>query len=316
MSIEKVLQTRIINKHGTYSEWSSSDITLKEGEIALVKFTTKQQATDENGNITVQYIPTYLMKVGDGSSKFNSLSWLSAPASDVYDWAKKASINDVDLSTHGTISSIQAAIDSLKYDVEDSGTGFVTAVTQADGKISVTKKTITVSDISDIAANYAAKSVVDDHEERIAELEALTGTLSSTITGAMHFVGITTTNPLTDGATVTDVTTFAKGDVVIYQVAAETKTETVDGEDVTTVVTPAHDIEFVNLDGNNTTSSWVELGDVTDEQRRLSELEAVTGSHETSLTEQDARISSLYEYLTNDGSTLPDVLILDCGGVN
>lgn len=283
MSVEKTLQTRIINKNGSYSEWIASDLVLKKGEIALVEFTTTQQVADG----TVIYVPTYLMKVGDGTHTFSGLNWLSAPASDVYNWAKVESVNDLDLSTHTAITSILAAIDALKYDVSDNGTGFVTAVTQADGKITVTKKTITVEDISNIAENYAAKSIVDqlttDVNETEAAIEALQSAVESlkgTVTGAMHFVGITTTDPTASGATVSGVASFTKGDVVILQVASTTDT-------------PAHDIEFVNIDGANTTASWIELGDVTDEQKRLTTLES-------GISEIQARVSDIHTHTNKE----------------
>lgn len=368
--LEKTLQTRIINKNGTYADWSSSNLVLKKGEIALVQFTTATK--DAKGNII--HVPTYLMKVGDGTNTFSSLNWLSAPASDVYDWAKKEKIGDVDLKSHPDIVALQGAIDGLKYDVSDTGEGFVTAVTQADGRIAVTKKEITVADIKDIAANYAplgefttVKGQVGDHEARIGVLEGDVASLKNSVSGAMHFVGITTTNPATSGATVqvpkaegegTEAkASYATGDVVIYKVAASTTGG---------VTTPAHDIEFVNVDGGNTAASWVELGDVTDEQKRLSALETDVGeiqgwsssihthdnkelldtvtednvhkhdnktvidaitaddvAHWTAAyqdgnyahTDQIARINAIYDYL-GDGTSLADVLILDCGGVS
>jgi len=274
--IEKTLQTRIINKHAAYSDWAASDLVLLDGEIALAKFTVAQEATDANGNVTVQYVPTYLMKIGDGTNKFSALSWLSAPASDVYAWAKSKSINDVDLSSHTAITGLQAAIDALDY--SDTTAGFVTAVTQTNGKISVSKKALTLSDITDFEADaFASASALEALEKRVTALESRMTDLDNvmkSVTGAMHFVGITTTNPATTGATVqipkaegegTEVkSSYLIGDVVIYKVAETT----VDGAKI-----PAHDIEFVNIDGNNTAASWVELGDVTDEQRRLSDLE-------------------------------------------
>ena len=55
------------------------------------------------------------------------------------------------------------------------------------------------------------------------------------LTGAMHFVGVSTTDPATEGAKVGEKTTFSKGDVVLFS-----------------------DKEFV-YDG----SAWIELGDET-----------------------------------------------------
>lgn len=273
--IEKILQTRIINKHGTYAEWVEKDPVLLEGEIALAKFTVTQEATDENGNVTVRYIPTYLMKIGEQDKKFSEVNWLSAPASDVYEWAKNKTINDVDLSSHTAITGLQAAIEALDY--SDTEAGFVTAVTQTNGQIAVTKKQLTMADITDLEGNFASAGDLADLEERVGKLEARMTDLDNvmkSVTGAMHFVGITTTNPATDGATVripkvegegTETkASYTVGDVVIYKVAASGSGDS---------VIPAHDIEYVNVDGANTAASWVELGDVTDEVRRITALE-------------------------------------------
>ena len=94
---EKVIQTRIINKHGSVADWLKSDLVLKEGEIALAYVNTAQESKDDNGKVTVQYVPTYLMKVGHNDAsgngqKFSALPWVHAPASDVYAWAKKANL--------------------------------------------------------------------------------------------------------------------------------------------------------------------------------------------------------------------------------
>lgn len=89
MAEPKTLHTRIINKNATAEEWASSNLTLKKGEIALAQITSA-----ESGNYDV---PTYAMKIGDGTHTFSQLNWLVAPASDVYDWAKKRSLEYKDL---------------------------------------------------------------------------------------------------------------------------------------------------------------------------------------------------------------------------
>ena len=85
---EKVIKTRIINKHGALSDWLTSSLVLKEGEIALAYVET----TKPNGQGGTYTVPTYLMKVGDGTNTFSGLEWVAAPASDVYEWAKKANL--------------------------------------------------------------------------------------------------------------------------------------------------------------------------------------------------------------------------------
>lgn len=171
---EKTLNTRIINKHADLATWSTSTLVLKAGEIALASINiTKPDG--QGGSITV---PTYLMKVGDGSKTFKDLNWLAAPASDVYQWAKaetkpgytateisRASSNvDTDLKAaedaikalqtaiggSGSVATmIQTAIEALDENTwaAEDGIKFVTAVGETDGKISVTRRELTAADI-------------------------------------------------------------------------------------------------------------------------------------------------------------------------
>lgn len=88
MATEKILNTRVILKHDTLENWNkASSITLKEGEVALAKVEVNKQDPISGELVRV---PTYLIKVGDGLSKFGSLNWVAAPAADVHDWAKAA----------------------------------------------------------------------------------------------------------------------------------------------------------------------------------------------------------------------------------
>lgn len=75
-------KTRIQLKYDTYTNWSANNPVLLKGEIAIAEI------PDETGQVANE--PAYLMKVGDGTSNFNSLSWISGIAADVYSWAKAA----------------------------------------------------------------------------------------------------------------------------------------------------------------------------------------------------------------------------------
>ena len=139
---EKILHTRIINKNATLSEWNSSTLVLKQGEIALAKI-----ASASNGNYDV---PTYGAKIGDGTNVFKDLKWLVAPASDVYAWAKleDPTVDQLPETLKGEIKALKAAVgeggsvaNAIKaaieaLDVTDTAVDgeFVTAVSEADGK--------------------------------------------------------------------------------------------------------------------------------------------------------------------------------------
>ena len=86
---EKILNTRIQLKYDSYENWSKIDVegqganlVLKEGEIGICYIPEK---TVIDG---VKNPPHVMMKVGDGSTPFASLKWLSARAADVEEWAK------------------------------------------------------------------------------------------------------------------------------------------------------------------------------------------------------------------------------------
>lgn len=86
---EKILNTRIQLKYDSYENWSKIDVegqganlVLKEGEVGICYIPEK---TVVDG---IKNPPHVMLKVGDGSTPFASLKWLSARAADVEDWAK------------------------------------------------------------------------------------------------------------------------------------------------------------------------------------------------------------------------------------
>jgi hypothetical protein len=86
---EKILNTRIQLKYDSYENWFNSDVegqganlVLKEGEIGICAIPA---GTAVDG---VKNPPHVMLKVGDGSTPFSSLKWLSARAADVEEWAK------------------------------------------------------------------------------------------------------------------------------------------------------------------------------------------------------------------------------------
>ena len=79
--------TRIQLKYDTYENWNTNNPTLLKGEMAVVEVPV------ETG--VAQNEPTYLLKIGDGTSDFKTLKWVSGTAADVYAWAKAATIKQV-----------------------------------------------------------------------------------------------------------------------------------------------------------------------------------------------------------------------------
>lgn len=169
---EKILQTRIINKNTSYDVATTNDSFIpKLGEIVLAKLDVQKN----DG----QTVPTFLMKVGDGQKTLKNLNWMHCPASDVYAWAKAATKPSyiateitrgesnvaADLSkaeqaiqalqtaigANGSVAKqIQDAINELDVNDEAVAKQFVTAVAEADGKISVSRRSLTDADIADL----------------------------------------------------------------------------------------------------------------------------------------------------------------------
>ena len=110
----KTINTRIKNRFDTLTNWQKDGVTILPGEIAVVKVPTGQTYTNPITGVS-EPVSELLIKVGDyqyntdGTVKtdsdgnkltkaFADLPWLSAKASDVYNWAKTSTIEGVSAS--------------------------------------------------------------------------------------------------------------------------------------------------------------------------------------------------------------------------
>ena len=108
----------------------------------------------------------------------------------------------------GVVTVQKVAVANILPDVTDTENGFVVAVSQTDGKIAVTHKAAT--EVLSFAGNY------NGAENPIATRDYVTSAVSD-LNGAMHFIGVSTTDPLSEnGPTIADVTSFKAGDVVLF----------------------------------------------------------------------------------------------------
>lgn len=201
----KTLKTRIKNRYDSLTNWSKDGVELLQGEIALVKVET-QQIDQATGDVVT--VPAFLMKVGengsDGKPKaFSALPWMSALAADVYDWAKVGAATDVPVTVDGTastlgtylakvntnasnISAVSAKVDVTKVstaisnainalDSTSSGTGtFVKAVSQTNGKVTVTMGTIAESELPNISTDkvYLASATSTTLTSKLSTMDA------------------------------------------------------------------------------------------------------------------------------------------------
>lgn len=136
------LKTRIQLKYDTLANWSKTDVAgkggnlvLKSGEVGFVQVPT--------GATAEQVIPpAILMKVGDGTTAFKDLPWVSGAAADVYPWAKaatKPSYNYSEIKNTPTIPSVGNGSLTIKVGANGTtnGTGSFTANQSTAGTITL-----------------------------------------------------------------------------------------------------------------------------------------------------------------------------------
>lgn len=133
------LSTRIKLKYDTLANWSAANPVLLVGEVAVVAIPTESESTV--GQVTK---PAIVFKVGDGTTEFNTLPYASGLAADVYSWAKAATkpsytAGEVGADAAGTAAGLIGELDVTDSVVEGQ---YVSAVSQVDGKIQITRASL------------------------------------------------------------------------------------------------------------------------------------------------------------------------------
>ena len=85
-----LLNVRHQQKYDDIGKWIESDPVLLRGEIAVTTIETGESDT-------TNYVPSVMFKVGDGVTKYSKLGFTYSKAADVYEWAKKESLEYDDL---------------------------------------------------------------------------------------------------------------------------------------------------------------------------------------------------------------------------
>jgi hypothetical protein len=156
------INTRIMLKHDSLTNWNESSLILKPGEVgvAYVDVATK----DAKGNII--HVPTALLKVGENvensTKKFSDLPFVSAIAADVYGWAKKEGIEVETVGEGECIANVEWKDDKL-------------VLTRTD--------VITPTELTTALANYYTKAEVD---AITGDLSALNTTVKSSLVAAIN----------------------------------------------------------------------------------------------------------------------------------
>jgi hypothetical protein len=177
----KTIVTRIKNKADLLANWKGSTAALLDGEIAIVRVPTGDTYTNP---VTGESKPVVelLMKVGDGTTTFDNLPWLSAKASDVYDWAKVQDPSTIEVTYNGSKATLSTVLKDLRaaeatlankladISVTSTGSGVVKSVAKnGTGGIKATLSTVGSGDIADsaviegkIASNAVTSTKIKD----------------------------------------------------------------------------------------------------------------------------------------------------------
>ena len=158
--INKVFQTRIQLKYDTYANWSTNNPVLKAGEMAIATVAAGERKDMTN-------LPNIVLKVGDGTSHYNDLKFVSALAADVYSWAKAAT------KPTYSASEITGLNNYISQTIQDTNTQYrIVAVGDPAYSYKLQKKDISDTDHSDVAGSVISLTDVD---ARLDVLEAAIG---------------------------------------------------------------------------------------------------------------------------------------------
>lgn len=233
---EKNLNVRIALKYDTYANWTTNNPVLKAGEVAVA--TIASGNTQEVNSVAA---PQVLLKVGDGTSNYNALPFVSAKAADVYSWAKKSEADFTTwvrnlISTEGVYdtkgSAAQALTDAKAY-TDALANGAVKTNTDA---ISAIKDGTTIDSFKDVetaldgkqaAGDYATKTEAEGYATTAKN--AVIGTASDTkdsdtVKGAKKYAdSLNTAMDTRMDAAETSITTLTGADTVKGSVAKALK---------------------------------------------------------------------------------------------
>ena len=217
----------------------TTNITTALGQLNLAAVTASQgqiisSISQTNGKVSAETRALVAADIPEiGQEKVTGLTAALAGKQDslTFDGTYNAESNKV--ATQTTVSTaVSTAIGALDADGETAGTGeVISAVSEADGVITVQKKTLTEADIPALSiskvtnlqttldgkqATVVWNTAYDASSNKAATMADVNNAVAG-LSGAMHYVGESTTDPSTGTATVEGHEDWAAGDVVVYQ---------------------------------------------------------------------------------------------------
>ena len=147
MAIEKTLNTRIKLRYDLYTNWSTNNPVLLEGEVAFAYIPTGESSkvTIGEGVVNGTTPPQVLIKVGDGTHTYNELKYVSALAADVLTACKSE-------------TALTAFVNSV---IADAGIASSEAMEALAGRVTNTENAITTLNGNDTTEGSVAKAIKD-----------------------------------------------------------------------------------------------------------------------------------------------------------
>lgn len=190
MAVENMntLNTRIKLKYDEYKNWTSKNPVLLAGEVAIATIPSGTNVPTGDGT-TMQHLPNVVIKVGDGTTEYNLLPFVSALAADVYAWAKNP---EKPVYTADDFTWLEDYVDGIignHNEIQDTDTQYtVQAVEGSTYKFQLMKKDkgqadtefVKVCDIDlsqvdtrldDLETKMGSKSVADQISDTLADLD-------------------------------------------------------------------------------------------------------------------------------------------------
>lgn len=176
----KTLNTRLQLKYDLYSNWETNNPQLLKGEVAIAYVPTNSSLTTGNNTVAGTTPPNILMKVGDGTSKYNQLKFVSALAADVNEYAKQSKTD-----FEAAVKALASA--QVSADIK-SNADAIKALQDLVGSDTVNKQIVDYVTALKLAETYAAKEHTHTKSEitdfaHTHSMDDVTG-LSDAITGA------------------------------------------------------------------------------------------------------------------------------------
>jgi hypothetical protein len=209
---ELKLNTRISLKYDLYTNWETNNPVLNKGEVALAYIPADASANFGNGVVAGTTPPNVVAKVGNGTSHYNDLKYLSALAADVPEWAKAVAKPEY------SADEINGLADFINTEIKDTDTQYTLVKVNAYqyklmakniGDESFTNE-VGVIDIPKYDDTAIVKSIADN----TAALAVLNGTeagsVAKTVSDAITALNLAGTYaPLVHTHTKSEITDFA-----------------------------------------------------------------------------------------------------------